>query len=295
MNQKNKILITGVSGFIGASIAQALHLKGQQVIGLSRDPKKTLKQLPFLKECYSNFAPEAFQNVCAVINLAGAPVIDKKWTLKRKKILMDSRIQFTKKLVETANQYDSIQTLISASAIGCYGHRENEELNEDSPPGRGFVSQLCMEWEKAAQEFNHRVCVFRISHVLSPKGGVLKKLLPAFKCGLGASLSDGKQWMSWIHLQDLVQLTITALENTHWEGVFNAASLNPVTHQVFTTKLAKSLSRPRFLKIPKWALEFFLGERSSLICSSQKVQPAHAQKKGFIFEYPQLDKVFSNL
>ena len=292
-----KVLITGVSGFIGQSIAQILHRKGYQVTGISRHPKTTLKKISFLKECHlwkSDFPPSAFQNVSAIINLAGAPIIDKNWTPKRKNLLMNSRIQFTKKLVETANQYDSIHTLISTSAIGYYGHRENEELNEHSPPGRGFASQLCIEWEKAAQEFNNRVCIFRCSNVLSNKGGLLKKLLPAFKCGLGATLADGNQWMSWIHLQDLVQLYITALEHTHWKGVFNASSLEPVTNQVFTKKFAKNLGRPSFLKIPKWALQMILGERSSLIWSSQRVLPIHAQKKGFIFEYPKLDKVFSN-
>jgi len=292
-----KVLITGVSGFIGQSTAQTLHRKGHQVTGISRNPKATLKKFPFLKECHlwqSDAPPEAFQNVSAIINLAGAPIIDKRWTLKRKKLLLNSRIQFTKKIVEKANQYDSIHTFISTSAIGYYGHRENEELNEHSPPGRGFTSQLCIEWEKAAQEFNNRVCIFRCSNVLSNKGGLLQKLYPAFKCGLGATLADGRQWMSWIHLQDLVRLYITALECSHWTGIFNASSLEPVMNQIFTKKLAQSLGRPSFLKIPKWALQMMLGERSFLVWSSQKVLPVHAQKKGFIFERPTLDKVFSH-
>lgn len=291
-----KVLITGVSGFIGQSIAQTLNRKGYQVIGISRHPDKTLKKLPFLTECHSwksEFPSSAFQNISAIINLAGAPIMDKKWTPKRKNLLINSRVQFTKKLVEKANQYNSIHTLISTSAVGYYGHRGKEELNENSPPGRGFTSQLCIEWEKAAQEFNKRVCIFRCSNVLSNKGGLLNKLLPVFKCGLGATFADGRQWMSWIHLYDLVQLYITALEHSHWEGIFNASSLEPVTNQIFTKKLAQSLGRPSFLKLPKWALQMFLGERSSLIWNSQRVLPIHAQKKGFIFEYPQLDKVFS--
>ena len=293
-----KILITGVSGLIGQSIAQMLYRKGHQIVGLSRQTKKTLKKLSFLDECYlwnGDFPSSAFKNVSAVINLAGAPIADKKWTPKRKKILMDSRVQLTEKLVEKANQFDSIQTLISTSAIGYYGHRKNEELDESSPPGRGFTSQLCSEWEKAAQKFKNRVCIFRCSSVLSDKGGLLKKLAPVFKCGLGVELSSGRQWMSWIHLQDLVQLYTTALEQTHWSGVFNASSLEPVTNQVFTQRLAHSLNRPAFLKIPQWALEILLGERSSLLWHSQKVLPVQAQKKGFIFEYPQLDKALSHL
>ncbi len=293
-----KILITGVSGFIGQSIAQTLHRKGCQITGISRQPKKTLKKLPFLDECYlwkDDFPASAFQNAAAVINLAGAPIADKKWTPKRKRILMNSRVQFTQKLVEKINQFDSIQTLISTSAIGYYGHRENEELEESSPSGRGFTSQLCSEWEKAAHKFKNRVCIFRCSNVLSDKGGLLKKLAPVFKCGLGAEFSSGRQWMSWIHLQDLVHLYTTALEQKHWSGVFNASSLEPVTNQVFTRKLARKLNRPAFLKAPKWALQMLLGERSSLLWNSQKVLPVQAQKKGFIFEYPQLDRTLSHL
>ena len=290
-----KVLITGVSGFIGRLIAQSLHQKGYLIAGFSRNPKKTLKKLPFLKECYSSFSPKTFQNVSAIINLAGSPIIDKKWTEKQKQILMDSRIQFTKTLVEASNQYDSIQTLISTSAIGYYGDRADEELNEHSPPGRGFIPRLCVEWEKTTEEFKRRTCIFRVSNVLSPKGGLLKKLLPAFKCGLGAVLGDGKQWMSWIHLQDLIKLYTTALEHKHWEGVFNACSLEPVTNQVFAKKFAKNLGRPCLIKMPQGALEWILGERSSLILSSQKIVPAQTQKKGFIFEYPQLEKVFSKL
>ena len=290
-----KVLITGVSGFIGHSIAQALHQKGCPIVGLSRNPKKTLKKLPFLKECYSNFSPKAFQNVSAIINLAGASIIDKRWTKKQKQILMDSRVQFTKKLVEAANQYNSIQTLISTSAIGYYGDRADEELNEHSPPGRGFIPRLCIEWEKATGEFKHRTCIFRISNVLFPKGGLLKKLLPAFQCGLGTVLGNGRQWMSWIHLQDLIKLYITALEHKHWEGVFNACSLEPVTNQFFSKKLAKNLGRPCLIRMPQGVLELILGERSSLVLSSQKILPIQTQKKGFIFEYSQLDKVFSKL
>lgn len=292
-----KVLITGVSGFIGQFIAQTLHRKGYQVIGISRQPEKTLQKLHFLTECHllkNDFPSEAFQDVSAIINLAGAPIVDKKWTARRKQILMDSRIQFTKKLVETANQYNSIQTFISTSAIGYYGHRGNEELNENSPPGRDFTSYLCIEWEKAAQEFKNRVCIFRCGSVLSYKGGLLKKMLPAFKWGLGPTFSSGNQWMSWIHLRDLTQLYLTALEHKHWAGIFNACSLEPVTNQFFARKLAQSLRRSTFLKMPQWALQLLLGERSSLLCSSQKVLPMRAQKKGFIFEYSQLEKVFSH-
>ena len=289
-----KVLITGVSGFIGHSIAQALQEKGCPIVGFSRNPKKTLKKLPFLKECYSDFSPKTFQNVSTIINLAGTPVINKRWTKKQKQILMDSRIQFTKKLVSAANQYDSIQTLISTSAIGYYGHRTNEELDEHSPPGRGFIPRLCIEWEKIAGQFKRRTCIFRISNVLSPKGGLLKKLLPAFKCGLGTVLGDGRQWMSWIHLQDLIKLYITALEHNHWEGVFNACSLEPITNQVFAKKLAKNLGRPCFIRMPQRALELILGERSSLILSSQKILPVQTQKKGLFLNTRNWIKFFLN-
>ena len=299
-----KILITGITGLIGQSLAHQLSQKGFILSGLTRNAKKAQKNISFpcslyeWKDIHTPPPESAFKDISAIIHLAGEAVINKRWSPGQKEILTQSRVQYLHQLILMAKKYPHIHTLISAGAIGYYGHRENEWLTENSPQGRGFIPHLCVNWEKTAKTFEDhtkRAVIFRIGHVLSPNGGIIQKTAPLFRLGLGCIFSDGKQWVSWIHINDLIDLFTQALENKHWSGVFNAVSPHPVTHEQWSKKLARACHRPLFLRIPKFALKWGLGEISQLILSSQRALPEQAQKKGFIFNFPHLEPALKNI
>ncbi len=291
------ILMTGATGLVGFSLAEQLYKRNHKITCLVR---KKIKH-SFFHQCYEwksveSPPPEkAFENISCIINLAGEPIMNKRWTLQQKQKLQDSRILLTNQLVNTAQKFSTIHTLINASAVGYYGDRQSEILNEDSPFGRGFIPQLCVHWEQSALNFKGRTVVLRFGHVLSGSGGFLKKIAPIFKWCLGGTLSDGAQWMSWIHIHDLHRIIIEAVENNHWKGVMNATSLHPVTNIAFTKVLAQVLKRPAPWVIPKWALDFRFGEMSKIITSSQRVFPLRVQKNGFIFRYSKLDQALDQI
>ena len=291
--------MTGATGLIGSLLAEQLHKRDHKIIGLVRSIKKIEKN--FFHQCYewksaqTPLPSPAFENISCIINLAGEPIMEQRWTPKQKQKLQDSRIQLTKKIVQKAHQYPNIHTLISASAVGYYGHRQDEILDENSLSGRGFIPQLCSRWEQSALEFKGRSVVLRFGHVLSHSGGFLGRITPLFKWCLGGTLSDGKQWMSWIHIHDLHRMIIEAVENNHWENIMNATSLHPVTNLEFTRTLAQVLKRPAPWILPQWALNLRFGERGEIITKSQRVIPVEAQKKGFIFRYSKLNQALSQI
>lgn len=299
-----KILITGITGFIGSRLAKRLK-ENHEISCLTRNAEKAKKTLKFpclIHEWQNIRTPppcQAFENVSAIINLAGESVIKKRWSESQKEKLIESRVEYTRQLVQMAQKYNSIHTLINASATGFYGHREDEVLDENSPQGRGFLPHLCANWEKSARLFENqkdrRVVIFRIGNVLSRKGGMISKLTPLFKLGLGCTFSHGQQWMSWIHINDLLRLFTQALENKNWQGTFNAVSPHPITYQEWTVAFSKTLHRPAFFKIPDFALRLTLGEVSQLFLNSQRVIPKQAQKKGFIFDFPQIESSLKNI
>ena len=291
------ILITGATGTVGLSLAKQLADRNHRITCLVR---KKIKK-PFFHKCYewssSQDPPpqKAFENISCMINLAGEPIVNKRWTPKQKKKLKDSRIRLTQQLVLAAQQSPSIKTIINASAIGYYGNRQDEVLNEDSPCGIGFIPHLCLDWEKKALQFNGRSVVLRFGHVLCHHGGFLKKITPIFKWCLGGTLSNGKQWMSWIHIHDLHRIIIEAVENDHWKGIMNATSMHPVTNKEFTKSLSLVLNRPAPWIIPQWALQLMFGEMSEILTSSQRVMPSQVQKKGFIFKYSKIDEALKQI
>ena len=295
------ILMIGATGLIGRSLAVELYKRNHKVTCLVRNIENIKKKnKPFFHQYYewkSTKSPpkEAFENVSCIINLAGEAIMNKRWTPEQKQRLKDSRIQLTELLVNTAHQFPSIQTLINASAIGYYGHRQSEILDENSPSGRGFIPQLCGSWEQKALDFKGRTVVLRFGHVLCSTGGFLRRISPFFKWCLGGTLSRGTQWMSWIHIYDLHRMIIEAVEHSHWEGIINATSLHPVTNIEFTQTLARVLKRPAFWIIPQWALYLRFGEMSEIITSSQRVIPLKAQKKNFIFRYLKLDQALNQI
>ena len=298
--------MTGATGLIGLPLSLALHKKGHQVIGLTRDVNKAKKRLPFLcsffewKDTHTLPPQEAFQDVSMVIHLAGEGIAQKRWTKKRKKRLVDSRVLFTQNLVKRMSSVSSIHTFVSMSAVGYYGDRQDKTLTEDSSVGQKneFVSNLCMAWEQSATRFqgqSRRVIIFRLGLVLAKQGGVLKKMIPVFQKGLGSVLSNGRQWMSWVHIDDLIQLFLFSIENKNVEGIFNVTTPYPVTNKEFTKTLSQVIGKPVYFQLPRWMLVMLFGEMATLFWHSQRVLPNRIQKKGFVFQYPKLSPALQSL
>jgi hypothetical protein len=300
-----KVLITGATGFVGKALAKALHEKGHEVSALSRNPEKAKERLPFLKNAFRwNWRSEdpplaAFKDCDAVINLAGENISSKRWTESEKKEIFDSRVRSTEKLVSVLKKIPhKLKVFISTSAVGFYGDRGEEVLTESSPLGWGFLPNLTYAWEEEArkiQKFGIRTVILRLGVVLGKNGGMLKKIPPIFKLGLGGPLGNGKQWLSWIRLEDLVDLFQLALEKNSMEGVYNAVSPSPVTNSDFTEAIGKLLNRPTFLKAPRFALKLFLGQvADELLLASQKVSAEKILKAGFTFKYPEINSALKN-
>lgn len=292
-------LITGGTGLIGSSLCQHLLTSGNDVTVLSRDRQKVYNLFSDkVKAVESLDGIDQKHAVDIVINLAGEPIANKKWSEKQKTILEKSRIDLTRNLV---NWIKSLQqkphTLISGSAVGWYGDQGAQPLTEDSGYKSDYAHELCEKWEQAALAApdDIRVCIIRTGLVLSMDGGVLQRLLLPFKLGFGCTLGDGHQFMPWIHITDIVQLIIYISLNPSATGVFNATAPHPVTNKTFTHTLAKQLHRPTFLKAPESILKFALGEMSQLLLGGQKAYPEKAKEIGYQFQYTELDSAFYNL
>jgi uncharacterized protein len=231
-----------------------------------------------------------------VINLAGKPIVDKSWTEKRKKCLWDSRVSLTEELVKriaAANQKPKV--LISGSAIGYYGDTGDVIVDESTAAGSDFGAELCGAWENAALKSNIRTCILRTGLVLDSSGGILKKMLLPFKLGLGGCIGDGKQWMSWIHIDDYVNIAIKLLDNEKAQGSYNMVAPEPVTNEQFTKTLATKLSRPAFLNTPAWFLKLILGERADLVLGGQRVSSIRIKELNYSFVHSNLDKAIETL
>jgi len=292
-----KILITGATGFVGKELGKELVRRGHQVRVMSRNVHRARVVLPFPAEVISGrqgLPGQALDGVDAVINLAGENLSDKRWTKSQKEKIRDSRIKITSdlmRLVRTTN----VRTVISASAIGYYGDRGDEVLTEESGPGSGFLPEVCRAWE--AELFHGaegmaeppRLVAIRFGVVLGRSGGALQKLMPLFRRGLGGVVGSGKQYMSWIHIDDLVQLIVFALENQNVEGILNGVAPEPVDNYEFTRTLARVIGREARFPVPALLLRLAVGEMADVILSSQKVIPAKTQSLGFKFEHPSLE------
>jgi uncharacterized protein (TIGR01777 family) len=277
-----RVAITGASGFIGASLARNLAADGHSVAAIGRDPG----------------ALAAIDGADAVVHLAGEPLAQ-RWTAVAKKRIRSSRIEGTRRLIDALRGLAKPPaTLVSASAIGIYGSRGDEILTEQSFPGNDFLASLCVEWEheaQAAANLGVRVVRLRTGMVLGRGGGALAKMLPVFRTGLGGRLGGGGQWMSWIHIDDLVALIRHAIDLPALGGPVNATAPNPVTNAVFTEELAAALHRSTFLPVPEFALKLLYGEMSEVLLASQRVVPVAAEAAGFRFRYPQLPPALRNL
>lgn len=288
-----KILITGGTGLLGRALCKTLLRDGHQLTVLSRKPEsvatlcgKSVQAIATLDDW------EPIEYFDAVINLAGEPIADASWTKKRKQALQDSRIALTEKLVQgiaVAERKPAV--LLSGSAVGYYGNRNNDELDERAGAGGDFPSLLCQEWENAALMagvHGVRVCLLRTGLVLSPQGGLLGRLLLPFKFALGAQLGNGRQWMSWVHIDDYVAMVIRLLHDAQLSGAFNMTSPYPVTNIEFTRQLAHAVGRPAIFVAPGVLLKWLLGERSILLLEGQRVLPKRMQAVGFKFIHSDL-------
>lgn len=294
-----KITISGASGLIGRRLLKTLssshtlqvlsrHAGTNMPGGIKVFPWDPAKGEPPLQSLY---------DVDAVIHLAGEPVAQ-RWSDDVKRRIRDSRVLGTQNLVQAISKLpQKPAVLLCSSAIGYYGSRGDDMLSESATAGSGFLADVCVEWEKeamAAEKLGLRVVRMRTGIALDPRGGALQRMLPPFKMGLGGKLGDGKQWMSWIHIDDLVGLYRFALDNAV-QGAVNGVAPYPVTNGDFTKALAAALHRPALFPAPPFALKLMFGEMAEVLLASQRVQPKQAESMGYRFRFPQLEPALADL
>lgn len=294
------ILITGGTGLIGRQLCKALLAQGHELTVFSRNPASVSVKCGTGVHAMATFGEwHPGQTFDAVINLAGEPIVDARWTARRKQVLWESRVTFTRELVRhIAAAGHKPTVLLSGSAVGYYGDRGDVALDEAADAGEDFAAQLCKAWEdaaRAAEQAGVRVCRLRTGLVLSNSGGLLGRMLLPFKLGLGARLGDGKQWMSWVHIDDYVAMVLRLLSDAQASGPYNMTAPQPVTNAEFTAALAKVLHRPALFAAPALLLKLAMGERASLLLEGQKVLPGRMSAAGYRFKFSYLADALGNL
>lgn len=293
-----KILVTGATGFVGKVLVNQLLESNHTVVVLTRNV--AIAAISLGSKCKyfqwddTNSLPplEAFEGVDGVVNLMGE-TISKRWDEKQKKKIYHSRIDGTRRLVEAmASLPVKPKVLVSTSAVGIYGNRGSEDINEASSLGDDFLAKVCKDWENEANKArNHglRVVIIRVGVVLGIGGGALTKMIPVFKLGAGGPAGTGDQFMSWIHVHDLASMYAEALRDPTLAGVLNGTAPYPATNADFSKQLGKALRRPAFAKAPAFAMKLMLGEMSTIILDGQKVLPVKFKEKNFRYHYPTLE------
>jgi len=280
-----KIVVAGGTGFIGEALVRRLAERGEDVTVLTRNPRKG--GLQWDGRSQGPWSDDVAQ-ADVVINLAGENISEGRWTAARKRRLLDSRLHATHAIVEALRREPSRpRTLINASAVGLYGNRGDELLDESSPRGDGFLAELVERWETAARfaEPFARLVLIRFGVVLAAEGGALKKLLLPFKLGVGGPIGSGKQWMSWIDREDALRLIEWTIDNPQARGVYNATSPEPLRNRDFSRALARALHRPALVPTPPFALRALFGEMADeALLASQRAVPRRAMDEGFRFE-----------
>lgn len=293
-----RILVTGGTGLIGSALLKYWHDQ-HQITVLTRQPLTSLQQATALNYVNS-LAQVDFNQLDAVVNLAGEPIANKKWTDKQKQRICNSRWQLTEQLSEHIQAATTPPAcLINGSAVGYYGRQGTEFIGEEhSAFYPEFSHDICARWENLAQRAasdRTRVCLLRTGIVLSDQGGALAKMLPAFRFGLGGPLGNGQQFMSWIHIADIVRLIDFLLLSPTLQGPFNAVAPKPVTNKQFSQALAERLKRPAKLTMPAFMLRLLFGEMADILLYGQRVIPERAQEAGFKFQYPNLPAALADL
>jgi uncharacterized protein (TIGR01777 family) len=294
------ITISGASGFIGRRLLKNLASAGHSLHVLTRHAGANMPpgvRLSVWDPMKGQPPRESLENANAIIHLAGEPVAQ-RWTPEVKQRIRDSRVEGTRQLVEALSALPrGPNVLVAASAVGYYGSRGDELLDESSPPGTGYLAETCVAWEReaqAAKALGMRVAVIRIGMVLDPAGGALARLLLPFRMGAGGRLGSGQQWTAWIHLADLAEQVRFAVDNPV-AGVWNGVAPVPVTNREFTRELAREMHRPAIFPVPGLALKAIFGEMSEVLLASQRVAPRAAQAAGFRYRFPQLGAALADL
>ncbi len=301
-----RIVVTGGTGFVGRALVARLVARGHEVVVWTRDVERARLHLPALCEAarwepHAPLDPGRLRGVDVVVHLAGESVAGGRWTDARKREMRASRVATSQAIVSAIAaqpREERPRALVAASAIGYYGDRGDEVLTERSAAGSGFLAELCRDWEAAiaaAGAHGARTASIRIGVVLGKDGGALAAMLPPFRLGLGGRVGSGKQWTSWIHLHDVVELFAFAIESPAVDGVLNGVAPEPVTNAELTRELARVLGRPAVLPVPARALELLLGEMAGVLLASQRVVPEAAQRLGFSFRFPRLDAALADL
>jgi uncharacterized protein (TIGR01777 family) len=295
-----RVAVSGSTGLVGSEVTASLSAAGHEVV-------RIVRRVPAPGEKAVRWDPEkgevdaaGLEGLDAVVHLAGENIASGRWTAARKAAIRDSRAKGTRLLCDTlAGLARPPMTLVCASAIGFYGDRGAEVLTEESPPGTGYLSEVCREWEAAtaaAARKGIRVISLRIGVVLSPRGGALSRMLPPFRAGLGGVIGNGRQYVSWIALDDLVGVVLHALRSGELCGPVNAVAPVPVTNREFTEALGKVLSRPTLLPVPAFALRLALGEMAdALLLASARVAPRRLEETGYRFRFPELPAALRHL
>ncbi len=293
MSQLHRVLVAGSSGFVGSRLVPELESRGFHVVPLVRTDQAPSGRISW-SPASGRLNPSALDGAYAVVNLAGAGIAEHRWTDSYKQMLRESRLDSTRTLVQAMERCESPPSvLVNASAIGFYGDRGDEVLDETSPRGTGFLADLSAEWEEtalAAQSLGVRIVLLRFGVILGPGGGALQRMLLPFRLGLGGRLGSGRQWWSWVSLDDAVGAAVFALETNALEGPVNVTAPDPIRNRDFTRVLARRLRRPALFPAPALALRALLGPMAAeLLLSSTRVLPKALEGAGYEFREPDLD------
>ena len=299
-----RVLVTGASGTIGQALCDALFARGDDVVGLTRDPGAARGANPRVEwrkwePTLERPDPSAFEGVDGVVHLLGER-IDQRWTDEAKERIMESRRQGTHNLVQGIVALESPpKVLVSQSAVGYYGDRGDDVVDESEPPGTSFDAEVTKAWEAAAHEIDPtgvRLAIVRTGQVLSTEGGMLKEMLPPFKLGVGGPLAGGNQYLAWIHIEDEIGILLWALDNESVSGVVNASSPNPASNKEFSKALGRALNRPAVMPVPGLVLDAKFGrEFGQVLRGGARVIPKRTQELGYKFSYPELDAALRDL
>jgi uncharacterized protein (TIGR01777 family) len=294
-----KVIIAGGTGFLGSAVRARLHQAGHEVVLLTRRPRPDARdQVQWQPDGTSGPWAHALQGAHVIVNLAGEDIAGGRWTAARESVLRQSRLLPTRSLVAAMQQLaEPTPALVNVSGINYYGDRGDETVTEATPAGSDFLAQLCIDWEREAEQAaaKARVVILRSAPVLHPSGGALARMLLPFRLGVGGRLGSGKQYFPWIHRDDWVSLVSWTIDTPDARGAFNATAPTPATNAAFTRALGRALHRPAVIPVPAFGLRLVLGELAEILLTGQRAIPARAQEMGFRFRFSDIDEALRDM